>query len=79
MDQVTTLRAEWGIRVRAAREERGLTVSKLAHLADVDQGNLSRVERGVQGVSDEMRMRISKALGIEVADLFIYPPIEEAS
>lgn len=79
MAQATGLRAEWGAKIRAARQERGLTVSKLARLADVDQGNLSRVERGVQGVSDDMRMRIAAALGVEVSELFAYPPISEAS
>lgn len=77
MTQVATLRAEWGARIRAAREARGLTVAKLARRADVDQGNLSRIERGVQGVSDDMRMRISAALETEVADLFCYPSVAE--
>jgi transcriptional regulator with XRE-family HTH domain len=73
MTHTASLRTLWGNQIRAEREAQDLGVTELARLAEMDPGNLSRVERGLQGVSDELRMRIASALGRRVEDLFTYP------
>lgn len=42
----------------------------LANRVDSDTGNLSRVETGKQGASEETLRKIAGALGCSVADLF---------
>lgn len=67
------LRAEWGRRIRAARIQRGLTVFHLAQLAGIDPGGVSRIERGTQGVGDDMKIQFARALGVRVAEIFVFP------
>ncbi|WP_286920084.1 MULTISPECIES: S24 family peptidase [Pseudomonas] len=55
-----------GQRIRSARKARGLTLEELANQVDTDSGNLSRLERGKQGASQELLSRIMKALNMEV-------------
>lgn len=47
-----------------------MTLEELALQVGGDNGNLSRLERGKQGYSDEMLRKIAQALGCSVADLF---------
>jgi transcriptional regulator with XRE-family HTH domain len=76
MTQGTTNKT-WGSRVRAERQRQGLTVLELSRLAGTDPGNLSRLERGLQGTRDALRVRLAAALGVEVTDLFPYPSTTE--
>lgn len=59
-----------GSNIRRLREARGWKILELASRVDSDVGNISRLERGKQGYSDEMLQRIAKALGCGMADLF---------
>jgi transcriptional regulator with XRE-family HTH domain len=69
----STLHARWGPRLRHLRRQRGLSVAKLARLADVDQGQLSKAERGLAGLGDDARIRLAHALGKRVEEIFEYP------
>lgn len=71
--EATPLRVHWGKRIREARIARGLSLNGLARVADIDPGNLSRLERGLQGASDEMRVRIAAGVRRPVIELFDYP------
>lgn len=59
-----------GENIRERRKAKGWKILDLANRVDSDVGNISRLERGVQGYSDEMLKRIAHALGCSVADLF---------
>lgn len=59
-----------GAEIRRRRKALGMTLEDLAFQIGGDNGNLSRLERGKQGYSDEMLRKIAKALGCSVADLF---------
>ncbi len=59
-----------GSEIRRRRKALGMTLEELALQVDGNNGNLSRLERGLQGYSDEMLHKIAKALGCSVADLF---------
>lgn len=65
-----------GARVRALRKGRGLTLNQLSALIDSDPGNLSRLERGAQGFSEQLLEKISAALGVPVAALFLDQDID---
>lgn len=52
------------------RKKRGLTLNQLANEIGSDVGNLSRVERGLQGYSDQIISKIAGALSVPPAALF---------
>ncbi|MDM3952883.1 XRE family transcriptional regulator [Pseudomonas alloputida] len=55
-----------GQSIRQARKAKGLTLEALANQVDTDTGNLSRLERGKQGASQELLSKIMKVLNMEV-------------
>jgi transcriptional regulator with XRE-family HTH domain len=59
-----------GEAIRALRKSKGLTLLELANAANTDAGNVSRLERGAQGHSEEMINSVSGALGVPVSKLY---------
>lgn len=59
-----------GDNIRRLRKARGWKILDLAVRVDSDVGNISRLERGLQGYSDKMLQKIAQALGCSVSDLF---------
>lgn len=55
-----------GATIRAARKAKGWTLERLAHEAGTDTGNLSRLERDMQGANKELLERILQVLGISL-------------
>ena len=39
----------------------------------MDPSNISKIERGLVGVSDDMKTRLAAALGVPVGELFPFP------
>ncbi|MEV6678984.1 XRE family transcriptional regulator [Streptomyces erythrochromogenes] len=62
-----------GPKLRAHRQQRGLTLQAVAASADVTKGFLSLVERGLTTISVPNLLRVCEALGISVGSLFDYP------
>ena len=56
--------------VRRIREERRLTQTRLAELANIDRASLSLIETGRRFPGIEILQKLADALGVEVADLF---------
>jgi Zn-dependent peptidase ImmA (M78 family)/DNA-binding XRE family transcriptional regulator len=48
--------------VTLARESRGLSQKELSELLEIKQGTLSKIENGLQGVSDELKIKLSEVL-----------------
>lgn len=59
-----------GAKIRALRKERKMTISELATQVDSDVGNISRLERDIQGFSPQLLSKIAEALSVPVAELF---------
>ncbi|NQB47937.1 helix-turn-helix domain-containing protein [Pseudomonas aeruginosa] len=59
--------------IRKARKARGLTLEALAHQVDSDTGNLSRIERGKQGASQELLSKILSILDLSLTGLVEEP------
>lgn len=59
----------WGARVRRIRREKELTATHVAREAGIARETLHRIERG-QGVSDDVKVRIAKAIGEDPNELF---------
>lgn len=75
----TDLHTTWGKRLRARRKALGLSQMVVATRAKTDKGYYARLERGVigaRGPSDDMRMRLAKALETEVTEIFVYPQLQ---
>lgn len=60
--------------LRQARERRGLTLKAVADGVAMDQGNLSRVERGEQTPSKDLAESLSNFFGHEVTEMQILYP-----
>ncbi|MGZ3184385.1 MAG: helix-turn-helix domain-containing protein [Telluria sp.] len=59
-----------GKNIRELRKGRKMTLNQLATEIGSDVGNLSRVERGLQGYSEQVISKIAHALKVPVAALF---------
>lgn len=59
-----------GENIRRRRKALGWTILELANRIGSDVGNVSRLERGKQGFSDDMLAKVAAALGCSVAELF---------
>ena len=61
-----------GLRIRSLREHRHLSQEALADTAKIGRSYMSGIERGVRNCSTLHLLRISKALGVPVGDLFAH-------
>lgn len=74
----TELSERWGPRIRARRKAMGLSIARLGAAADIEPGHLSRIERGLVVPGDEVRVKLARALGVRVEELFSYPDTSSA-
>lgn len=58
-----------GERVKAIRQEKGLTLQELAHSVDKDRQSISRLEMGKVNPSYLYLTEVCKGLGIELSEL----------
>jgi transcriptional regulator with XRE-family HTH domain len=65
--------ADFGDRVRVARESLGLSQIALSELADMHRVTIGRIERGQHEVGVSVIPRLARALGVEPGDLV--PPL----
>jgi len=67
--------------VRLLRRERGLTLERAAEQLGVSKGNLSRIEGGVHGASDDLKRRIAEWSDGQITpnDLVNFVPDKPAS
>lgn len=67
------LRVIWGMRLRQARRERGLTQLQLARRAITSQQRVSQIERARSLPGDELKVRLARALDQDPNELFALP------
>jgi transcriptional regulator with XRE-family HTH domain len=67
------LRSHWAHCLETARKAAGLTQVELAAKVGTIQQRISAWESGLAAPRDPMRLRLAKALGTTVAELFPYP------
>jgi transcriptional regulator with XRE-family HTH domain len=61
-----------GTRIREIREDRGLTIEKLAHESGIDYTQISRIELGKINTSIYQLYSISNTLQVPMRDIFIF-------
>lgn len=62
---------EIGRRVAEIRKKVGMKQMELARRSDLSQGQVSRIERGHQGMRSETLLRIARALGVPPHELLM--------
>lgn len=67
---IKEIRKTVGKQIRKIRKNKGLTQEKLGERADLCYKFLGEVERGNSNISLDSLVKISKALEIEIGDLF---------
>jgi transcriptional regulator with XRE-family HTH domain len=65
--------AKVGARIRALREERGLSLSKLGAASGVSKGSLSGIERGLVLITIATLTNIAHGLGLRPVELLACP------
>lgn len=68
--EMSQINVTWGQRLRQLRLERGLTATAVAREAGIARTTLHRIERGAHGASDEVKVRLAKAIGVSPNRLF---------
>lgn len=58
-----------GARIRTLRSGRGLTLQKLAELAEMSEKHLGKVERGTANASIQCIEDVARALGLPISDI----------
>ena len=70
---MTSLRKQFGERLREIRKQRGMTQERLAESLDISIDFLSLMERDPRTVIRNARKDFKAIMRISVADLFIFP------
>ncbi|EOF7604953.1 MULTISPECIES: helix-turn-helix domain-containing protein [Citrobacter] len=60
--------------LRKMRVEKGLTISEVSKMTEIDVGNLSRIERGMQVTSLETAEKLSKFFEGKISEMQILYP-----
>ena len=71
---MSTLRKQFGKKLRSIRKRRGMTQQEFAELLDISIDFVSLVERGLNAPSFESIEAFSIILGIPVRDFFDFSP-----
>ncbi len=59
-----------GLRIKEIRKNKGLSQEELSELAETSSNYLSRMERGTENPTLEMLIKISRALKVDMRELF---------
>ena len=72
MDENVEITAKMmGSAIRRIRKSKNLTLEQVSEVVGTDTGNLSRIERGLQGLRGETIALLAKAMGVREVDFFI--------
>jgi DNA-binding XRE family transcriptional regulator len=70
--EATEMHAAWGKRIRRLRRERELTATAVASEVGITRQYFHAIERGMYAPSDDVRVKIAKAIGVEPEEIFNY-------
>lgn len=76
--ELTEINAKWGERIKRLRKTSDLTAADIAKDAGITPQYLHAIERGEYSPSDDVKIRIAKAMGVQVGEIFSYD-LEDAS
>lgn len=73
---MSTLKKQLGARVRELRKKHRFTQSALAEKISLSVNMVGYIERGERFPSPETFVKLASALGVQVRDLFCFPPLD---
>lgn len=76
--QLDRSNVEMGLRIRSARETRGMSQSQLAEFCGINDSYLGQIERGMKTPSLKMLRRIANELCTDIGAI-VSPPTDERS
>ena len=76
---MSTLKEEFGRRVRQKRKEAGLSQEQLAEKANLSANYIGRIERGDKWVSPDVLDRLSRVLRVQVVEFFKFEDPKRAT
>ncbi len=68
-----------GNTLNAVRIARGETLRQVAGAVGMDPTHLSKLERGMVGCSDELKLALAQHFGVPLTDLFFQTDVELSS
>ncbi len=68
-----------GNNLNVVRVARGETLRQVGAAVGMDPTHLSKLERGLVGCSDELKLALAQHFGVPLTDLFFQPDVELVS
>ena len=68
-----------GARLAAIRRQANLSQTELADVVGITQASVSRIESGVQGMTESVKVRMADALGLAPDELWPFMTLEETN
>jgi transcriptional regulator with XRE-family HTH domain len=69
---VMNLKEKFGHKIKQLREQKGHSIEYLANIANIDRTYISDIEKGKRNVSLLIIEKLSKALEVNIQELFNY-------
>jgi transcriptional regulator with XRE-family HTH domain len=69
---VKNLKENFGLKIKALREQRQYSIEYLANIANIDRTYISDIEKGKRNVSLLIIEKLAKALEVNIQELFNY-------
>jgi len=69
---VKNLKENFGLKIKALREQRSYSIEYLANIANIDRTYISDIEKGKRNVSLLIIEKLAKALEVNIQELFNY-------
>jgi len=66
------IKEKFGEKVKSLREAKGFSIEHLANISNVDRNYISDIEKGKRNVSLLIIEKLSKALDVDIKELFNY-------
>ena len=74
---MSTLKTQFGKRVKELRKSKGITQEQIAELINLEPPNVSKMENGMHFPQPEKIEKIAKALDVEISELFDFNHIQK--
>lgn len=69
---VKNLKENFGLKIKALREQKQYSIEYLANIANIDRTYISDIEKGKRNVSLLIIEKLAKALEVKIQELFDY-------
>ena len=71
-NQILELNKAFGARVKAIREEQGLSLIQLSYKCSLDESHISKIENGKKNINLSTLFELAKGLEVDASSLVIF-------